>query len=146
MEIGNQKNFTSNQIEIIKDHIEIVNEQDEFIVWLGGAIDVAIVFGRQRSQRFYDAVKTRLDSFFSKKTPERDREIKEACDEVVGENERYKNFDERKIEEFIRDIEKGLPPQRVITPLVVGPVPITCSPPVGDIVKSLRSSEGDKCT
>jgi hypothetical protein len=123
-EIGSQKKFTKNQIDIIRDHIAIVEQPDDFIIWLKGAIDVSIIFKKQTSERFYENVGQMLDVFFEKKTPDRKEQL--APEDIPAKDDL--SLERDKLNQILEDIEKGVPPRRVVTPFVVGPVPVTCIP------------------
>lgn len=109
MEIGSQRKFTPTQVEVVRDHIcEVENNEtpDDFVLWLKGAIDTAIVMKCQRTEKFYSLVEETLNLFFEKHTPNRKEELSE---------------DSYNLKKMISDLEKGVSPKRIITPLVVGP-------------------------
>ncbi len=120
MEIGGADKFTPGIICIIRDHIGIVENPDDFVIWLRGVLDVAPIFGFEKNPKLFDIVNQTLNQFFAKETPDRKKELKKACDSIKSPI--VVELD-KKVNDLLDDMEKGLPLRKVTTPLVVGPVP-----------------------
>jgi hypothetical protein len=104
IELGGALRFTQYTLTTIVNHLDLVGEDDEFIIWLDGAISAAVGVKKDCSSGFFKVVSDRLCEEFTKVTPEAKKEIKSAVDAIVMDNAKLK-----KIADNLKDLRACRP-------------------------------------